>query len=70
MRNRMKPSINDDLKIFYELSRKKFQLLNTNLTDAILLFLKMNSEENSDKSESDHSHSKLLRYMKNDELLA
>ena len=42
MKNRMKPSTNDDPKIVYELSRKKFQSLKTNLTEATLSFSKMN----------------------------
>ena len=42
MKKRMKPSSNNDPKIVYELSRKKFQLPKTNLTEAILSFSKMN----------------------------
>ena len=43
MKKRMKPSSNDDPKIVYELrGRKKFQSLKTNLTEATLLFSKIN----------------------------
>ena len=43
MKNRMKPSRNDDPKIVYDLSRKKeISSLKTNLTEAILSFSKMN----------------------------
>ena len=52
--------------------RKKFQSLKTNLTEAILSFSKINKkiEENNEKSESDHSHAKQLRFKTNYELLA
>ena len=43
IKNRMKPSSNDDPKIVYESAgRKKFQSLKTNLTEATLSFSKMN----------------------------
>ena len=43
IKKRMKPSSNDHPKIVYELSsKKKFQSLKTNLTEATLSFSKMN----------------------------
>ena len=61
IKNRMKPSSNDDPKIVYELSRKKEILVakdKFNRSNSIIFKDESKIEENSEKSESDHSHAK------------
>ena len=73
MKKRMKPSSNDDPKIVYELSRKKEISVakdKFNRSNSIIFKDESKIEENSEKSESDHSHAKQLRLKTNDELLA
>ena len=65
MKNRMKPSSNDDPKIVYELSRKKEISVakdKFNRSNSIIFIDESKIEENSEKSESDHSHAKQLRF--------
>ena len=69
----MKPWSNDDPKIVYELSRKKEISVakdKFNRSNSIIFKDESKIEENSEKSESDHSHAKQLRFKTNDELLA
>ena len=73
IKKRMKPSSNDDPKIVYELSRKKEISVakdKFNRSNSIIFKDESKIEENSKKSESDHSHAKQLRFKTNDELLA
>ena len=72
-KKRMKPSSNDDPKIVFELSRKKQISVakdKFNRSNSIIFKDQSKIEENSEKSESDHSHAKQLRFKTNDELLA
>ena len=69
----MKPSSNDDPKIVYELNRKKEISVakdKFNRSNSIIFKDESKIEENSEKSESDNSHAKQLRFKTNDELLA
>ena len=69
----MKPSSNDDPKIVYELSRKKEISVakdKFNRSNSIIFKDQSKIEGNSEKSESDLSHAKQLRFKTNDELLA
>ena len=72
IKKRMKPSSNDP-KIIYELSRKKEISVakdKFNRSNSIIFKDESKIEENSEKSESDHSHAKQLRFKTNDELFA
>ena len=74
IKNRMKPSSNDDPKIVYELSRKKEISVakdEFNRSDSIIFKVESKIVENNEKkNESDHSHAKQLSFKTNDELLA
>ena len=73
MKNRMKPSSNDDPKIVYELCRKKEISVakdKFNRSNSIIFKDESKIEENNEKSESDNSHAKQLKFKTNDELLA
>ena len=61
MKKRMKPSSNDDPKIVYELSSKKEISVvkdKFNRSNSIIFKDESKIEENSEQSESDHSHAK------------
>ena len=73
IKNRMKHSSNDDPKYVYELNRKKEISVakgKFNSNNSIIFKDESKIEENSEKSESDNSHAKQLRFKTNDELLA
>ena len=68
----MKSSSSDDPKAVYKIYRNKFSSLKTNFTKAVLFLIKDESNivRDRERSESDHSHVKQIKFKTIYELIA